>query len=83
MVAVVVGVAIFCVPNVLPWDGTMVLAILGLQLTYPLFLWATAGQAWKGAWRMLRTAHGITIVLVLLVIGLAFLATPDVSGFSS
>lgn len=83
MVALLVGVGIFCIPNVVPEDGTVVLAILCLQLTYPLFLRATAAQAWTGAWRVLRIAHGITFVVVLLVIGIAFLATPDVSGFSS
>ncbi len=83
IVAVVIGVAVFCLPNVLPEDGTVVQVMLGLQLTYPLFLRATAGQAWKGAWCILRIAHGMVIVLVLVLIGLAFLATPDVSGFRS
>lgn len=83
MVTLVSGVALFCIPNVVPWDGTLVIALLCLQLTYPLFLWVTAAQALKGAWRVLRIAHGITLILVLLVIGIAFLATPDVSGFRS
>lgn len=83
MVTLVSGVALFCIPNVVPWDGTLVIALLCLQLTYPLFLWTTASQAWRGAWRVLRIAHGITLILVLLVIGIAFLATPDVSGFRS
>jgi hypothetical protein len=83
IIALIAAVAIIFTPNVVPEDGTIVLVLLGFQLTYPLFLWFTVAQSWKGAWRALRLAHGIVIVLVLLAVGLSFLTTPDVSGFTS
>ncbi|HRH37238.1 MAG TPA: hypothetical protein PK760_02765 [Flavobacteriales bacterium] len=77
------GIGLCFAPNVIPDDGTIVQWLLVAQLSYPLFWWMTPKQAWTGAWRRLRMAHGIALLLALLVLAFAWLSTPDVSGFSS
>ncbi len=74
-------------PGFLKWwydlEGQPELDLFLVQLGYPLFWWFTRGSAWTGFWGWLRSAHLIAVVALLLGIGLLFLATPDVSGFTS
>ncbi len=74
-------------PGFLHWwhdlEGQPELDLFLLQLGYPVFWWFTRKPAWTGLWGWLRKAHGIALIALVLGLFLLFLATPDVSGFTS
>lgn len=74
-------------PGFLKWwydlEGQPELDLFLIQLGYPVFWWFTRNPAWTGSWGWLRKAHGIAAIYLVLALLLLFLATPDVSGFTS
>ena len=74
-------------PGFLRWwydlEGQPELDLFLLQLGYPVFWWFTRKPAWTGFWGWLRKAHGIALIALVVALLLLFLATPDVSGFTS
>jgi hypothetical protein len=74
-------------PGFLKWwyelEGQPELDLFLVQIGYPVFWWFTRQQEWTGFWAVWRMAQLIAVIALLLVFGLLFLATPDVSGFTS
>ena len=74
-------------PGPLRWwydlEGQPELDLFLVQLSYTVFWWLTRKHAWTGFWALLRKAHLFAVFALLLAIGLLFLVTPDVSGFTS
>lgn len=60
--------------------GQFELTLLEVQMLYPILWWFTRKQPWSPFWRAWRNTHLALVFLLLLVTGLAFLATPDLSG---
>lgn len=56
---------------------------LCVQALYPVLHWTTTTLPWTRPWRLVRGLHLALVLLALLGFGLLYLATPDVSGFSS
>jgi hypothetical protein len=54
--------------------------LLEVQVLYPILWWITRKQQWSHFWRTWRNVHLALVILLLLVTGLAFLATPDLGG---
>lgn len=74
-------------PGFLKWwhdlEGQPELDLFLLQLGYPVFWWFTRKLAWTGFWGWLRKVHGLAVIVLVVALLLLFMATPDVSGFTS
>ncbi len=66
-----------------PWAFEFSFYPVALQITYPVFWWLTRKMQWTGFWRTIRTTHIILVCSVILIILILWMATPDVSGFTS
>jgi NhaP-type Na+/H+ or K+/H+ antiporter len=61
-------------------EGQPEFLLLLVQLAYPLNWWLSRNLSWSAFWRTWRTIHLALVLLLLLAIGLAWLATPDLGG---
>ena len=61
-------------------EGQPEFFLLFAQLAYPLFWWLSRKVAWTGIWRTWRTIHLWLVLLLLLAVGIGWLATPDLGG---
>ena len=61
-------------------DGQPEFYLLLVQVLYPLLWWLSRKLPWTPFWRVWRTVHLALVLLLMLVTGLLFLATPDLGG---
>lgn len=61
-------------------DGQPEFHLLTAQLVYPLFWWLGRDIAWSTFWRTWRLVHLALVILLILAVGLLWLATPDLGG---
>jgi hypothetical protein len=61
-------------------DGQPEFDLLLVQMAYPLYWWLSRKLPWSPFWRIWRRTQLALVLLLFLVVGLAFLATPDLGG---
>ena len=61
-------------------DGQPEFYLLIGQLAYPVYWWLSRKLRWSAFWSTWRATHLALVLLLLLLTGLMWLATPDLGG---
>ena len=61
-------------------DGQPEFYLLFAQLIYPLYWRISRDIGWSPFWRTWRAIHFVLVILLVLAVGLLWLATPDLGG---
>lgn len=61
-------------------DGQPEFYLLLAQLIYPLYWRISRDMGWSPFWRAWRAIHLVLVILLVLAVGLLWLATPDLGG---